>query len=94
MSIKPPTQKELRVALLLNWRNKGYGRPLYGLIDDEELLRTGASTFLCADGRQLRATPNDLLLLQDASAGVVSTSVPMTSAITTEEARRVNRRTI
>ena len=70
--ISPRIQKELRVALLLNWRSKGCGRPHYGLIDDEELLRTGVTTFLSADGRQLRAGRSDLLLLQEASPDVVS----------------------
>ena len=60
----PTVQKELRVALLLNWRGKGCSRPYYGLVDDEELLRTGKSIFLSTDGRQLLATCADLLLLQ------------------------------
>jgi hypothetical protein len=53
----------LRMALLLNWRNKGYARPHYGLVDDEELLRTGKSLFLSTDGQRLPATRDDLLLL-------------------------------
>jgi hypothetical protein len=63
-TIASNAQKQLRVALLLNWRGKGYTRPHYGLVDDEELLRTGKSTFLSTDGRKLTATPADLLLLQ------------------------------
>lgn len=66
MIVTQPVQKELRMALLLNWRNKGYARPHYGLIDDEELLRTGKSIFLSTDGRQLTATLADLMLLPNA----------------------------
>lgn len=64
MNTAPTTQKELRVALLLNWRRKGYSRPHYGLVDDEELLRTGMSIFQSADGQLVPATRADLLLLQ------------------------------
>lgn len=64
MSIAQKIQKELRMALLLNWRNRGYSRPHYGLVDDEELLRTGRSTFLSADGKQMSARRDDLLLLE------------------------------
>jgi hypothetical protein len=59
--------KPLRMALLLSWRDKGFTRPRYGLVDDEELLRTGRSSFLCTDGQSLLATRNDLLLLQEAT---------------------------
>lgn len=71
MTMTPTIQKELRVALLLSWRGKGYSRPHYGLVDDEELLRTGKSTFLSTDGRQLPATRADLLLLQYVAGEVV-----------------------
>ena len=70
MKTPPAVQKQLRVALLLNWRSKGYSRPHYGLVDDEELLRTGKSTFLSTDGKQLVATRADLLLLQQAANSV------------------------
>ena len=70
MKTTPAVQKQLRVALLLNWRSKGYSRPHYGLVDDEELLRTGKSTFLSTDGKQLSATRADLLLLQQAANSV------------------------
>ena len=66
-STKSTMQKPLRVALLLAWRDKGFSRPRYGQVDDEELLRTGRSNFLCTDGRTLLVTRNDLLLLQRAS---------------------------
>ena len=52
------------MALLLNWRNRGYSRPHYGLVNDEELLRTGRSTFLSADGKQISVRRGDLLLLE------------------------------
>ena len=58
----------MRVALLLAWRSKGFARPRYGLVDDEELLRTGRSAFLTTDGQRLSATPHDLLLLQPAAS--------------------------
>ena len=61
-----------RVALLLNWRSKGYARPHYGLVDDEELLRTGKSIFLSADGKRLSATRNDLLLLEQGPSEIVA----------------------
>lgn len=73
MKMNSTKQKELRVALLLNWRSKGYARPHYGLVNDEELLRTGTSTFLSADGRQLAATRADLLLLQHVENDVTAT---------------------
>ena len=63
---KPP----MRMALLLAWRSKGYSRPHYGLVDDEELLRTGTATFLSTDGQLLPATLQDLLLLQPATPDV------------------------
>jgi hypothetical protein len=69
----PTIQKPLRMALLLNWRNTGYSRPHYGLVDDEELLRTGKSTFLGTDGRALRASRDDLLLLQQVTGSAVTT---------------------
>ena len=70
MTKNSTTQKPLRMALLLAWRSYGYARPRYGLVDDEELLRTGKSTFLCTDGRALPATRNDLLLLHPVSDDV------------------------
>ncbi len=81
MTVNSPVRKPMRMALLLNWRSKGYFRPHYGLVDDEELLRTGISTFLSTDGRHLPATSHELLLLQEAtpdtpvaSAGVVASA--------------------
>jgi len=75
MRIAQAIQKELRMALLLNWRNRGYSRPHYGLVDDEELLRTGRSTFLSADGKQMSARRDDLLLLEHVtSTGAVARS--------------------
>lgn len=56
----------MRVALLLQWRRRGHSRPSYGLIDDEELLRTGQAIFLGTDGLQFPATHDDLLLMQEA----------------------------
>ena len=71
-------QKELRVALLLNWRDKGCSRPYYGLVDDEELSRTGKSIFLSTDGRRLPVMRADLLLLQHvAGDGSVAPSAAM-----------------
>jgi hypothetical protein len=60
-------QKPRRMALLIQWRDKGYTRPCYGIVDDDELFLTGSSTFLGTDGKQLIATPNDLLLLDMAA---------------------------
>ena len=71
MTLAQTHHPQRRVALLLNWRNKGFARPHYGLVDDEELLRTGKSIFLSTDGRLLSATRDDLLLLQDAVGAVV-----------------------
>ena len=76
MTMTPTIQKERRVALLLNWRGKGYARPHYGLVDDEELFRTGKSTFLSTDGRQLSATRAELLLLQYVAGDVAETCPP------------------
>ena len=64
MITKQKMQQPMRMALLLAWRSKGYTRPHYGLVDDEELLRTGRAIFLSTDGQQLAATRHDLLLLQ------------------------------
>jgi hypothetical protein len=60
MAIKP-----MRMALLLNGRDKGYARPKYGLVDDEILLRKGVATFLATDGQHLEAQRDDLVLLGD-----------------------------
>lgn len=70
MTIAQTIQPQRRVALLLNWRCYGYARPHYGLVDDEELLRTGRATFLSTDGRQHFATSADLLLLQQSASDV------------------------
>lgn len=72
MTFAQTIPKQRRVALLLNWRSKGYARPHYGLVDDEELLRTGKSTFLGTDGQRLSATRNDLLLLEQGPSEVVA----------------------
>ncbi|MEP7155674.1 MAG: hypothetical protein ABI905_07855 [Betaproteobacteria bacterium] len=61
---RAPAQPHLKIALLLAWRSKGFSRPRYGLVNDEELQRTGRSIFLTPDGHQLRTTLTDLLLLQ------------------------------
>lgn len=66
MKTATSTRIHRRVALLLNWRMRGYFKPPYGLVDDEELLRTGSATFLSGDGRQVVAQRNELLLLFDA----------------------------
>ena len=76
MAIIPTTQKQLRMALLLNWRDRGYSRPRYGLVDDEELLRVGRSTFLSTDGQQLFARRDDLLLLQNVTSDVAVITQP------------------
>ena len=73
-------QKPMRVALLLAWRSKGFTRPRYGLVDDEELLRTGRSIFLSADGLRLSATLQDLLLLQPAASDVEPSGPPPIAA--------------
>jgi len=65
---KRDTTRPMRMALLLAWRSKGFTRPRYGLVDDEELLRTGRSSFLMTDGERLHATPQDLLLLHSAES--------------------------
>lgn len=68
MTTAQSIQPQRRMALLLNWRNNGFARPHYGLVDDEELLRTGRALFLSTDGRLLPVTRNDLLLLHDTVA--------------------------
>ncbi len=73
---KSTITKPMRVALLLAWRSKGFTRPRYGLVDDEELLRTGRSTFLSTDGQQLSTTLQELLLLQPASSDAVVHAAP------------------
>jgi hypothetical protein len=75
MTTAQANHPQRRVALLLNWRSKGYARPHYGLVDDEELLRTGKSIFLSTDGRLLSATRDDLLLLQAAANAVVAAPI-------------------
>lgn len=61
---KTPKPPHLKIALLLAWRSKGFSRPRYGLVNEEELQRTGRSTFHTPDGHQLRTTVKELLLLQ------------------------------
>ena len=77
MTTAKTNHPQRRVALFLNWCGKGYARPHYGLVDDEELLRTGRAIFLSTDGRLLSATRDDLLLLQEAVGAVVDS--PMRS---------------
>ena len=81
MTIQTSIRKPMRVALLLQWRSRGYSRPSYGLVDDEELLRTGQSIFLGTDGRELPATRDDLLLLQQATDEVVVSPALAISAV-------------
>ena len=66
----------MRVALLLAWRSKGFARPRYGLVDDEELLRTGTAIFLTADGLRMHTTLQDLLLLQPVESDVARRCPP------------------
>lgn len=54
----------MRMALLLHWRSRGYLRPRYGLVDDEELLRLGTAAFNTRDGESLLVTRQELLLLE------------------------------
>ncbi|MBL8513716.1 MAG: hypothetical protein JNJ55_06965 [Betaproteobacteria bacterium] len=68
-------QKPLRMALLLDWRGRGYAKPKYGLIDDELLLRKGVAPFLATDGQQLLARKDDLVLLEPAPAAATPAMV-------------------
>jgi hypothetical protein len=70
MANTPTMNKPLRMALMVAWRSKGLSRPRYGLVDDEELMRTGKANFLCTDGQQMPATLHDLLLLPPAALDV------------------------
>lgn len=56
--------KPMRMALFLPWRSRGFQRPHYGLVDDEELLLRGSALFVTCDGHHLRATRQELLLLE------------------------------
>jgi len=60
--------KPMRMALLLPWRSRGFQRPRYGLVDDEELLLRGSALFVTCDGHHLRATRQELLLLEHAAS--------------------------
>ena len=64
MNLKP-----MKMALLLPWRNRGFVRPRYGLVDGDELLQRGATTFITCDGHRLRATQQELLLIDAMPAG-------------------------
>ncbi len=77
----PATQTVLRMALLLNWRERGYARPHYGLVNDEELLRTGTAMFLTADGKQVMARRKDLLLLQHGTSDNIDAHQELALAI-------------
>ncbi len=46
------------------WRSRGFPRPRYGLVDDEELLRLGSATFITGDGQRLVVTRQELLMLE------------------------------
>lgn len=65
--------KPMRMALLLDWRGKGYAMPKYGLVDDELLLRKGSAPFITTDGQRLIARRNDLVLLEAVSAPAAAT---------------------
>jgi hypothetical protein len=65
--------KPMRMALLLDWRGKGYGMPKYGLVDDEVLMRKGSAPFIATDGQRLTARRDDLLLLEAASTPAAAT---------------------
>jgi hypothetical protein len=67
MTKRQLTRKPMRLALLLEWRSRGFTRPRYGLVDDDELLLTGKSIFLSTDGQSLPVIRRELLLLQPAS---------------------------
>ena len=62
---RPSTErKAMRMAFLLDWRNKGFSRPRYGLIDDEELLRVGTTMLLMTNGERVVTRRQELLLLE------------------------------
>jgi hypothetical protein len=67
------SRKPMRMALLLNWRGKGYARPKYGLVDDELLLRKGSAPFIATDGQRLTALRSDLVLLKPVPAPAAAT---------------------
>lgn len=66
--------KPMRMALLLPWRSRGFQRPRYGLVDDEELLLRGSALFVTCDGHHLRATRQELLLLEQATLAAPATA--------------------
>ena len=57
-------RKAMRMAFLLDWRNKGFSRPRYGLIDDEELLRTGTTMLYMTNGERVVTRRQEILLLE------------------------------
>jgi len=64
MNLKP-----MKMALLLAWRHRGFMRPRYGLVDNDELLQRGSTTFITCDGHRLQATRQELLLIDAVPAG-------------------------
>ncbi len=56
----------MKMALLLPWRSRGFIRPRYGLVDDVELSDRGSTMFITCDGHRLRATQQELLLIDGA----------------------------
>jgi hypothetical protein len=65
--------KPMRMALLLDWRGKGYAMPKYGLVDDALLLRKGSAPFIATDGQRLTARRDDLVMLETVPAPQAAT---------------------
>jgi hypothetical protein len=61
--------KPMKMALLLPWRNRGFLRPRYGLVDDDELSQRGSTMFITCDGLRLRATRQELMLIDAVPTG-------------------------
>ena len=62
---RPSTErKAMRMAFLLDSRNKEFSRPRYGLIDDEELLRVGTTMLYMTNGERVVTRRQEILLLE------------------------------
>ena len=56
---------ELRVALLRNWKSKGFSHPVYGVLDADELAATSEATLACGPRQWCMVEPHDVMVLPD-----------------------------
>lgn len=66
-----PEMNALRVALLRNWVEKGYDFPVYGVIDVDELDKTGQATLTIEGNRSCSVVFEEVWIVSCSMMGAV-----------------------